>query len=147
MATYALLPDMSGRGRPPAAVRDGFSWAALFFGPLAFAWRRMWLATVLWLCAAGAGVLVGVLSSSISAGVAAAFILIYVLALENAPLQSRALRRRGFALDTYIEAQTAPEARLVYEARHAEADDREETARRAPPSRDGAGVGLLFEGT
>ena len=37
-----------------AFVRDGFYWAAFLFGPLWIAWRRLWLALLLYVVAVGA---------------------------------------------------------------------------------------------
>lgn len=93
-------------GVPPVLVRDGFSWGALFFGPLWLAAHRVWIAAALSLAAF---VLIIVLTEG---GAAAALLiaLIALLGLSGHDLRRWSLDHRGYLLSQVVAAQDELEA-------------------------------------
>jgi Protein of unknown function (DUF2628) len=93
-------------GAPPVLVRDGFSWGALFFGPLWLAVHRVWVAAALSLAAF---VLIIVLTAG---GAAAALLiaLIALLGLSGHDLRRWSLDHRGYLLSQVVVAQDELEA-------------------------------------
>lgn len=49
MRVYTVHLKAGGDAESAVLVKEGFSWPALFFGPLWSLYRRLWLATLLWL--------------------------------------------------------------------------------------------------
>ena len=93
-------------GVPPVLVRDGFSWGALFFGPIWLAVHRAWIAAVLSLAAF---VLVIVFTDG---GLAAALLiaLIALLGLSGHDLRRWSLDHRGYLLSQVVTARDELEA-------------------------------------
>jgi hypothetical protein len=93
-------------GTPPVLVRDGFSWGALFFGPLWLAAHRAWIAAALSLAAF---VLIIVLTEG---GVAAALLiaLAVLLGLSGHDLRRWSLDHRGYLLSQVVAARDELEA-------------------------------------
>jgi hypothetical protein len=93
-------------GTPPVLVRDGFSWGALFFGPLWLAAHRAWIAAALSLAAF---VLIIVLTEG---GVAAALLiaLAILLGVSGHDLRRWSLDHRGYLLSQVVAARDELEA-------------------------------------
>ena len=93
-------------GAVPVLVPEGFSWGALFFGPLWLAAHRAWIAAVLALAAA---VLIVVLASD---GVLTALLatLIVLLGLSGQDLRRWSLDHRGYLLAQIVMARHEMEA-------------------------------------
>jgi hypothetical protein len=93
-------------GTPPVLVRDGFSWGALFFGPLWLAAYRAWIAAALSLAAF---VLIIVLTEG---GVAAALLiaLAILLGVSGHDLRRWSLDHRGYLLSQVVAARDELEA-------------------------------------
>lgn len=50
MRVYSVEMRPAAAGDPDVAlVKEGFSWAAFFFGPLWFLWHRLWVALILYI--------------------------------------------------------------------------------------------------
>ncbi len=97
MKIYAALlkPDSE-----PVLVRDGFSWGALFFGPLWLAVHRAWIAAAISLAAY---ILLAALAPG-SAGVILGVGLALVLGFTGHDLRCWALERRGYLLGHVLAA-------------------------------------------
>jgi Protein of unknown function (DUF2628) len=93
-------------GAAPVLVREGFSWGALFFGPLWLAAHRAWIAAILTLAAT---VLIVVLTGD---SVAAALLgaLIVLLGLSGQDLRRWSLDHRGYLLAQVVVARSELEA-------------------------------------
>jgi hypothetical protein len=84
----------------PVLVREGFSWGALFFGPLWLAVHRAWIAAIL---AVVADVLIlSLATDGISAVLMAGLVLL--LGLSGQDLRRWSLDRRGYLLAQVIAA-------------------------------------------
>jgi hypothetical protein len=93
-------------GTPPVLVREGFSWGALFFGPVWLALHRAWVPAVL---STVAFVLIVLLTDdSLSLALLAALILL--LGLSGHDLHRWSLEHRGFLLAQVIAARNELEA-------------------------------------
>lgn len=78
-------------------IREGFSWAALIFGPLWLLWHRLWLALVVWLAALTALAAWNAYGLPAPYAVAALLAIMHlVLGLEAAPLRGAGFRRRRY---------------------------------------------------
>jgi Protein of unknown function (DUF2628) len=88
------------QGTAPVLVREGFSWGALFFGPLWLAAHRAWIAAVLTVVAT---VLIVFLAPE---GIAALLLtgLVVLLGLSGQDLRRWSLDHRGFLLAQVIAA-------------------------------------------
>jgi hypothetical protein len=93
-------------GAAPVLVREGFSWGALFFGPLWLAARRAWVPAVL---AAVASVLILFLAPD-ALSVALLSALILLLGLSGHDLHRWSLDHRGYLLAQVIAARNETEA-------------------------------------
>jgi Protein of unknown function (DUF2628) len=95
-------------GTPPVLVREGFSWGALFFGPVWLAVHRAWVPAALSLAAY---VLIVVLTHG---GLAAVLLgtLIILLGLSGHDLRRWSLDHRGFLLSQVVAARDELEAML-----------------------------------
>ena len=93
-------------GVAPVLVRDGFSWGALFFGPLWLAVHRAWIAAALSLAAF---VLVIAFTDG---GFATALLiaLIALLGLSGHDLRRWSLDHRGYLLSQVVSARDELEA-------------------------------------
>jgi len=93
-------------GAAPVLVREGFSWGALFFGPVWFAVHRAWIAAALALAAI---VLLAVLTHDgiMAASLAALAIL---LGLSGHDIRRWALDHRGYLLAQVVAARRELEA-------------------------------------
>ena len=89
------------QGTAPVLVREGFSWGALFFGPLWLAAHRAWIAAVLTVVAT---VLIVFLAPE---GIAALLMagLVVLLGLSGQDLRRWSLAHRGYLLAQVIAAQ------------------------------------------
>ena len=90
-------PPAGKRRRRPASpvvlVREGFAWAAFFFGVLWLLWHRLWLAALLYLLLAFA---LGALLPAGAPGAAAALALQFLLGAHANDLRRRALAHLGY---------------------------------------------------
>jgi hypothetical protein len=94
------------QGAAPVLVREGFSWGALFFGPVWLATHRVWVAAVL---AAAAGVLILFLAPDVLS-IALLSALILLLGLSGHDLHRWSLDHRGYLLAQVIAARNETEA-------------------------------------
>jgi Protein of unknown function (DUF2628) len=156
MKTYTLhlpadaLPGDADAIERAVLVRDGFSWGAFFFSFLWFFVRRLWLAGLLVLAAAG--LLMGILQV-LRVGAAAIFwaelLLALLVGLEANSLRRWTLSRRGRpAVDVVSaadleEAETKAFARWADNGRSAASAERRPSAV-APPYRPAQPVIGLF---
>lgn len=120
MAVYTVHVPRSVSGETPSPervvfLRDGFSAPAFLFGPFWLAWRRAWLAALLWAVLlaglAGAGAFFGLPSSAISIIELAASV---VLGFEGSRIVAWTLARRGFAESAVTVADNLDEAEDVF---------------------------------
>ncbi len=96
------------------AVKEGFCWPALFFGPLWAAWRGDWtVAAGLLVAFAAAAVLPGAFWLSLPLLLLAAF----AAGFEGNDLARWSLARRGFAEAALAAARHAGEAEIRFLAR------------------------------
>jgi Protein of unknown function (DUF2628) len=93
-------------GATPVLVKEGFSWGALFFGPLWLALHRAWIAAVL---SVAAIVLIIVFTDN---GITAALLttLILLLGLSGQDLRRWSLDHRGYLLAQVLMARDELEA-------------------------------------
>ena len=78
-------------------VREGFSWAALIFGPLWLLWNRLWLALAVWLALEGALAIWSAYAAPAHSITAALQGLMHLaLGFEASQLRRGALARRRF---------------------------------------------------
>jgi hypothetical protein len=110
MAVYTVFVPDFGRRTPlsdaeqcaalPDArfVREGFSRAAFFLGPLWLAWHRLWGFLLLWLALLFLFVAEAPKAFSIGPIVGVALVLEFLLGLEGNNLRRGELGRRGFRL-------------------------------------------------
>jgi hypothetical protein len=93
-------------GVAPILVREGFSWGALFFGPIWLVLHRAWLAAVLALVAT---ILIVALAPD---GAAAALLiaLIVLIGLSGNDLRRWSLDHRGYLLAQVVVARDELEA-------------------------------------
>lgn len=102
MAVYSVLepPARSGGGDAAerfAFVRDGFSWAAFFFGGLWMLWHRLWLALLGYVVVVGAlEVLLRSLGATAGSRALIAFLVALLVGLEASSLRRWTLIRRGW---------------------------------------------------
>jgi hypothetical protein len=94
------------QGAAPVLVPEGFSWGALFFGPIWLAVHRAWIPAVLTLAAA---VLIVVLTTG-GVSVASLSALILLLGFSGHDLRRWSLDHRGFLLAQVIAARDEMEA-------------------------------------
>jgi len=91
----------------PVVVKEGFSWNALFFGPLWFAWHRMWaeaaIAGALWALT----FFLPPLPASLTQ-----LALFWLIGLEGNGLRRAALLRKGCYEKTVVPAHDEEEALL-----------------------------------
>ncbi len=97
MRVYTVHLRPGGNAESAVLVQEGFSWPALFFGPLWSLYRRLWLATLLWVVA----LIVFTAAARIWPGAAAVFGAAWtafgiLFACEANDLRRRALARKGW---------------------------------------------------
>ena len=99
-------------------VREGFSWAALVFGPAWLLWNRLWLPFLVWLVA-DAGLLTwATLSSPAAFSVTGLHVLMHLaLAFEAAPLRRASLGRRQYQAVGVVHGRRIGDAECAYFAR------------------------------
>jgi hypothetical protein len=101
MAVYSVLEPPPRSGARDGAerfvfVRDGFSWAAFFFGALWMLWRRLWLVLLGYLVLmAGLEVVFRLLGASVGTRVLTGFLIALLIGLEAGTLRRWTLIRRG----------------------------------------------------
>jgi hypothetical protein len=117
MRSYLVLtpPDGPDRDhRSTLVLRDGFSWAALFFPWLWLLWNRLWLAGIVALALqAFSGFLMSVPQWGLGGGLSG-FAISLLVALEGRHYRSEALIRRGWRLETVVSASTLDAAEEIY---------------------------------
>jgi hypothetical protein len=103
MAVYSVLePSPRSGGRDAGAerfvfVRDGFNWAAFFFGALWMLWHRLWLVLLSYLVIVGAlEFLLRLIGASVAARILIGFFIALLVGLEAASLRRWTLIRRGW---------------------------------------------------
>lgn len=97
------------------AVKEGFCWPGLFFGPLWAAWRGDWVVAAGILAIFAAAVLPGAPWLSLPLLLLAAF----VAGFEGNDLARWSLRRRGFAETGLVAGRNAADAEARFLARAA----------------------------
>ncbi len=93
-------------GATPVLVREGFSWGALFFGPLWLAVHRVWIPAVVSLAAF---VLIVLLTDDALATALVAALLV-LLGLSGYDLHRWSLDHRGYLLSQVVAARDELEA-------------------------------------
>jgi hypothetical protein len=93
-------------GTAPVLVREGFSWGALFFGPLWLALHRAWVPAVL----TTAALVLIVLLTDDSLSIALLAALVLLLGLSGHDLHRWSLDHRGFLLAQVIAARNELDA-------------------------------------
>jgi hypothetical protein len=88
------------QGAPPVLVREGFSWGALFFGPLWFAAHRAWIPAVLTVVAS---VLILFLATD-RMSIVLMTGLVLLLGLSGQDLRRWSLDHRGYLLAQVVAA-------------------------------------------
>jgi hypothetical protein len=116
--TVHLPPEGADAPEKIRFVREGFSSAAFFFGPVWLLWKRAWIAAIAWtlLLAAigGAGSLLKINKGAMTfAGLATAL----VLGFESDRVIAWSLRRRGYEEKDVVIADNEDEAEEVYFSR------------------------------
>jgi len=102
--------DRIDRAQQLVFVRDGFSWAALIFGPLWLLFNRMWLALLVYLLAAVAiGTLFELLGLPEMWASLAGIALNLMLALEADSVRRWTLARRGWRIVGTVVGRTPAE--------------------------------------
>ncbi len=123
MAIYSVYLPPKGQNATDLAtrtlfVREGFSWAALGFGPLWLFWNRLWLALAAYILAI---LLIIIAVKSWGLGVPAAVILIalgdYYLGFEGAGLKASRLERRQFQFADVVTGAKIDEVERRYFSR------------------------------
>lgn len=120
MAVYTVHIPPAAPGEVPSPerivfLRDGFSTPAFLFGPLWLAWRRAWLAALLW-----AGLLALVVGGGAASGLNAAAASVLQLALglllgfEGPRLVAWSLARKGYAESAIMVADRVDEAEEAF---------------------------------
>jgi hypothetical protein len=96
-------------------LRDGFSWGAFLFGPFWLAWRRAWLAALVWTAAL---VVVAISGAALGASVVSQFIVALALAValgfEGPWLVAWALARKGCPETDVVIGDSMDEAEEVF---------------------------------
>lgn len=111
-AVYAPPPPDDDNADRIVFVRDGFSWAAMLFGPLWLIAHRLWLA-LLGLLAAG--LVVGALSWLSGHDLSAVELLIALwLGFEGRAIRRWTLERAGYSLVGVVEADSREGAELRF---------------------------------
>ena len=93
-------------GAAPVLVREGFSWGALFFGPLWLAAHRVWIPAVVSLAAF---VMIFVLTDGRMAA-ALLIALVVLIGLSGYDLRRWSLDHRGYVLSQVVTARDELEA-------------------------------------
>jgi uncharacterized protein DUF2628 len=93
-------------GAAPVLVREGFSWGALFFGPLWLAVHRVWIPAVVSLAAF---VMIFVLTDGRMAA-ALLIALVVLIGLSGHDLRRWSLDHRGYVLSQVVSARDELEA-------------------------------------
>ena len=120
MASFTVHTPALAAGEEPSPeklvfLRDGFSWSALFFGPLWLAWNRAWLAAaicfVLMLVIGVGGAKLGLSAEALSLISTA---LSVALGFEGTRLIAWTLARRGYREAAVVCGDNQEEAEEVY---------------------------------
>jgi len=104
---YAALPDA-------LFVREGFSRAAFFLGPVWLAWHRLWGFLLLWLALAFLFVFEAPKAFNVGAIICVALALEFLLGLEGNNLRRGELARRGFRLVDVAAGIRRVDAERIY---------------------------------
>jgi len=120
MAIFTVHVPATRAGEAPAAeqivlLRDGYSLAAMIFGPLWLAWNRAWIAAVGWTLLlaliAFAGVKLGVSQATLSL---VSLALSVALGFEGARLIAWTLARRGYSESAVVVGENSEEAEEIF---------------------------------
>jgi signal transduction histidine kinase len=96
-------------------VREGFSWAALIFGPLWLLWNRLWLASAVWLALEGAlAIWDAYAAPAHSITAALQFLLHLALGFEASQLRRGALARRRFHIVGIVQGRRMMDAERAF---------------------------------
>ncbi len=99
------VADPKRRAEATIVLRDGFSWPAFWFGPLALAYRRLWLAALGWIVIAGLILFAGhALQMSWVATMALLILLALLTGMEARGLRQARLTRRGYIFAALLAA-------------------------------------------
>jgi hypothetical protein len=119
MTTYTIhIPDIGAdidsQADQARLVPDGFSWGAMFFGPIWMACHRAWTGVLLWVL--GLAITGGLVLWGLSLTGAAVMLLFAALlsGLEGQMLRARSLRRRGFRAVDLVSGTTAVDAEQTF---------------------------------
>lgn len=120
MATYTVyvpagIGDPGRRAEQTIFVREDFSLAAFVFGPLYLLYRRLWLATLVWLAAALALALASeALGLSSLSRVALFGLLALLTGCEAGTIRQRGLTRRGYDQAALLTGLTREQAERAF---------------------------------
>lgn len=96
-------------------LRDEFSWGAFIFGPLWLAWRRAWLAALLWTLGL---ILLAVVGQKLGLGRGFAstigFALAVLLGFEGSRIVAWTLARKGYSESDVVIGDDIDEAEMVF---------------------------------
>ena len=96
-------------------VREGFAWAAFFFGPLWLLWHRLWLALLAWLVLEAALIAWSVLAAPEHMAIAALQALMHLaLGFEGGQLRRGKLARRRFAMVGVVHGRRIADAEQAF---------------------------------
>ncbi|MBX9740385.1 MAG: DUF2628 domain-containing protein [Beijerinckiaceae bacterium] len=126
-------------------VKDGFSVAALIFGPIWLVWNRLWLGLALWLLAEAAILALTIWLIPGARGLSLLEILVaLLLGLEGSQLRRAALRRRGYtAVDIVSAPREEAAERVFFERTHPDESQARRSATSPPLRLDPGMVGLF----
>ncbi|MGQ0676811.1 MAG: DUF2628 domain-containing protein [Rhodospirillales bacterium] len=97
MRVYTVHLKPEGEAGAAVLVKEGFAWPALFLGPLWSLYRRLWLASVLWIAVLALLAFAARAAPGMAFAFAAAWLAFAVLfAAEANDARRRALGRRGW---------------------------------------------------
>ena len=135
MRLYTIHRRPGGNGEEAAFVKEGFSWPALFLGPLWFLYHRLWLY-------AGLSLLIGVAVSGLLAAlevtppfqIAADAGIVFLIAASANDLRRRKLELAGLDFVEVLMAPNLKTAETVYFHRQSAADTADMAVAQMPAS-------------
>ncbi len=109
------VADPKRRADAMIVLRDGFSWPAFWFGPLALAYRRLWLAALGWIVIAALILFTSHALQVSRFGTAALFVLLDLLTgMEARGLRQAWLARRGYIFAALLASPDRDAAERTY---------------------------------
>jgi hypothetical protein len=108
-------PDPSSIVDRTVSTREGFSWAALFLGPLWLVWHRLWLALLIWVAAQVAiwAFVVWLFPGFPLTGLLQVLLAI-AIGTEGSHMRSAGLSRRGYVPVDVLSAPSAEQAERIF---------------------------------